>query len=161
MNRMDVHTLEGRLVARPESRFCLVAARFNARVVDALIAGAVGALDQHGVAANQVTLVRVPGAWELGWACRRIADSGRADAIVALGAVVRGATPHFDYVAGEATKALASVAQRTGVVTTLGLLTTDTMEQATDRAGGKAGNKGADAALAALELVSLAELLKS
>ncbi|HKO93382.1 MAG TPA: 6,7-dimethyl-8-ribityllumazine synthase [Polyangiaceae bacterium] len=128
-------------------------------VVEPLIRGAEDALLRHGVKSTDITLVRVPGAWEIPWACRQIAaGSGslaKTDAIVALGAVVRGNTPHFDYVAGEVSKGVAQVTMSSGMIIGFGVLTTDTMEQALDRAGGKAGNKGADAALTALEMVSL------
>jgi 6,7-dimethyl-8-ribityllumazine synthase len=148
-------TLEGSPVAKPGLRVCLVASRFNALVVEPLVRGAEDALRRHGVKDDDITLVRVPGAWEIPWACRQVASAGKVDAIVALGAVVRGSTPHFDYVAGEVAKGVAQVSLSTGAVVTFGVLTTDTLEQALERAGGKAGNKGADAALAALELVSL------
>jgi 6,7-dimethyl-8-ribityllumazine synthase len=154
-------TIEGLLVPTASARIALVASRFNSLVVDGLIAGARDALVRHGVSEEQLTLVRVPGAWEIPWACRKLAESGRVEAIVALGAVVRGATPHFDYVAAEVTKGVAQVGLSTGVLTTLGVLTTDTLEQALERAGGKAGNKGAEAALAALELLSLGSALGS
>lgn len=152
-------TLEGFQIASPGARFFLVASRFNDLVIEPLIKGAEDALRRHGVSVDDITLVRVPGAWEIPWACRHIAQSGKADAIIALGAVVRGSTPHFDYVAGEVAKGVAQVALQTDVIVTFGVLTTDTMDQAFDRAGGKAGNKGADAALAALELVSLRGVL--
>jgi 6,7-dimethyl-8-ribityllumazine synthase len=152
-------TLEGYQVASPGSRFVFVAARFNALIVEPLIRGAEDALVRHGVSTDDLTLVRVPGAWEIPWAVRHIAQSGKADAIIALGAVVRGQTPHFDYVAGEVAKGVSAASTATGVIVTFGVLTTDTFEQAFDRAGGKAGNKGADAALAALEMVSLRAVL--
>lgn len=152
-------TLEGFQIASPGARFYLVASRFNDLVIEPLIKGAEDALRRHGVSVDDITLVRVPGAWEIPWACRHIAQSGKADAIIALGAVVRGSTPHFDYVAGEVAKGVAQVSLQTDVIVTFGVLTTDTMEQAFDRAGGKAGNKGAEAALAALELVSLRGVL--
>ena len=152
-------TLEGFLVASPGARFVLVAARFNALIVEPLVKGAEDALLRHGVNADDITLVRVPGAWEIPWACRRIAESGKADAIIALGAVVRGQTPHFDYVAGGVATGVAGVASSTGVIITFGVLTTNTFDEAMDRAGGKAGNKGADAALTALEMVSLRAVL--
>ena len=158
---LAMKTLEGFLIASPGTRFVLVAARFNDLIVERLITGAEDALVRHGVSTDDITLVRVPGAWEIPWACRKIAERGTADAIIALGAVVRGATPHFDYVAGEVAKGVGSVSATTGVITTFGVLTTDTFEQAIDRAGGKVGNKGADAALAALELVSLRAVLGS
>ena len=152
-------TLEGYLIASPGARFVLVAGRFNALIVEPLIAGARDALVRHGVSDEDITLVRVPGAWEIPQACRQIAQSGKADAIVALGAVVRGQTPHFDYVAGGVATGAAAVASSTGVIVTFGVLTTNTFEEAMDRAGGKAGNKGADAALTALEMVSLRAVL--
>ncbi len=155
----DMKTLEGFQVSSPGARFVLVASRFNSLVVEPLISGAADALRRHGVNDEDITLVRVPGSWEIPWAVRRIAESGKADAIVALGAVVRGSTPHFDYVAGEVAKGVAQVCMQTGVIVTFGVLTTDTMEQALDRAGGKSGNKGADAALAALEMISLRGVL--
>jgi len=148
-------TLEGSPIATPGLRLWLVASRFNALVVEPLIRGAEDALLRHGVTAANLTLVRVPGAWEIPWACRQIASGGKVDAIVALGAVVRGNTPHFDYVAGEVAKGVAQVSLNTGVIVSFGVLTTDTMDQALERAGGKAGNKGADAALTALEMLSL------
>jgi 6,7-dimethyl-8-ribityllumazine synthase len=152
-------TLEGSPIAAPGLRLWLVASRFNALVVEPLIHGAQDALVRHGVKAADITLVRVPGAWEIPWTCQQIATAGghhgKADAIVALGAVVRGNTPHFDYVAGEVAKGVAQVTMNTGMIIGFGVLTTDTMEQALERAGGKAGNKGADAALTALEMVSL------
>jgi 6,7-dimethyl-8-ribityllumazine synthase len=156
-----VQVIEGSLQNAAGARFVLVASRFNDLVVDALIRGARGALVAHGIKDDHITLVRVPGAWEIPWACRRVVERGRVDAIVALGAVVRGSTPHFDYVAGEVAKGVGRLMFESGVVTTFGVLTTDTMEQALDRAGGKAGNKGADAALAALELLALNAALKA
>jgi 6,7-dimethyl-8-ribityllumazine synthase len=152
-------TLEGFHIASPGARFVLVAARFNDLVIEPLIRGAEDALRRHGVSVDDITLVRVPGAWEIPWACRHIAASGKADAIVALGAVVRGSTPHFDYVAAEVSKGVAQVSMQTGVIVTFGVLTTDTLDQALERAGGKAGNKGFDAALSALEMVSLRAVL--
>lgn len=150
-----MQVIEGNALVAPGARFTLVASHFNDLVVDALIRGAQGALIAHGAADDRIRLVRVPGAWELPWACRRVAEIGGVDAIVALGAVVRGGTPHFEYVAGEAAKGIARVMYETGVITSFGVLTTDTMEQALDRAGGKSGNKGADAALTAVQLLSL------
>jgi 6,7-dimethyl-8-ribityllumazine synthase len=153
--------IEGTLVAPEGARFALVAARFNAFIVEQLIAGARDALLRHGVQERQLTLVRVPGAWDLPPVARRLALSKRFDAIVALGAVVRGATPHFDYVAGEASRGLAQVSAETLLPVAFGVLTTNTVEQAIERAGTKAGNKGADAALVALELLNLNRALES
>lgn len=150
--------IEGDLVARG-IRVAVLASRFNHFIVDRLIDGATDCLRRHG--ATEVTLVRAPGSWELPVVCRTIAQSGRFDAIVAVGAVIRGGTPHFDYVAGEVTKGLASVSLDTGVPVALGVITTDTIEQAIERAGTKAGNKGWEAALSAIEMVSLQKALKS
>lgn len=146
--------IEGDLTA-PKGRFALVAARFNGYIVESLVAGARDALVRHGVAEDAIELIRVPGAWEIPQVAERVAKSGKYAAVVALGCVIRGATPHFDYVAGEAAKGLAQAAHASGVPVAFGVLTTDTIEQAIERAGTKAGNKGADAALAALEMVNL------
>lgn len=141
--------------------FAIVAARFNEFIVQELIGGARDALVRHGADAANVTVVRVPGAWEIPHACLRLARSKRFDAIVAVGAVIRGGTPHFDYVAGEVSKGVAQVGLETGVVVSFGVLTTDSIEQAVERAGTKAGNKGFDAAMSAIEMVALgAELSK-
>lgn len=137
------------------ARFALVAARFNSFVVDKLVAGAEDALRRHGVAEQDITLIRVPGAWELPLAVQRAATSGRFDAVLALGAVIRGGTPHFEYVAGECSKGLGQVQASSGVPVAFGVLTVDTIEQAIERAGTKAGNKGVDAAMTAIEMVSL------
>jgi 6,7-dimethyl-8-ribityllumazine synthase len=150
----NVRTLNGDLIAR-DLRFAIVAARFNDMIVDSLIRGAVGALLRHGAGEKQIDLVRVPGAYDLPFIVRRVAASKRYDAIVALGAVIRGATPHFDHVAGQCASGLARAAEESGVPVAFGVLTTDTIEQAIERAGTKAGNKGADAALCALELANL------
>ena len=151
-------TLEGDFAAA-DARYTLIASRFNAFVVDALVEGAVDALRRHGVPADHITLVKVPGAWELPLVARRVAAGGSADAVIVLGAVIRGGTPHFDYVAGQAASGLAAAQMDTGVPVAFGLLTTDTIEQAIERSGTKAGNKGADAAMTALEMVSLCRRL--
>lgn len=156
----NLRVIEGDLIAR-DLRFAILAARFNERVVEGLVRGAVDALRRHGASDKQIEIVRVPGAYDMPMAARRLAQSRRYDAIVALGAVIRGATAHFDYVAGECSSGLARVAQETGLPVAFGVLTTDTAEQAMDRAGGKAGNKGADAALAAIELANLLRRLES
>jgi 6,7-dimethyl-8-ribityllumazine synthase len=145
---------EGDLIVR-ELRFALVVSRFNDFVVEPLVRGAVDALKRHGGAEKQIEIVRVPGAFDIPIVARKLAQSRRYDALVALGAVIRGETPHFDYVAGECASGLARIALESGVPIGFGVLTTDTVEQAVDRAGGKAGNKGADAALAALEMANL------
>jgi 6,7-dimethyl-8-ribityllumazine synthase len=152
--------IEGELLAR-DLRFAFVAARFNDFVVDPLIRGALDALKRHGATEKQIEIVRVPGAFDIPIVARKLALSRRYDALIALGAVVRGETPHFDYVAGECASGLARIALETGVPVAFGVLTTDTMEQAVDRAGGKAGNKGADAALAAIEMANLLRRLES
>jgi 6,7-dimethyl-8-ribityllumazine synthase len=138
-----------------ELKFAIVATRFNDFVVEPLLKGALEALKRHGAADQQIDIVRVPGAFEIPLILRKLAMSRRYDAIVALGAVVRGDTPHFDYVAGECASGIARVACETGIPVGFGVLTVDTVEQAMDRAGGKAGNKGAEAALAALEMANL------
>jgi 6,7-dimethyl-8-ribityllumazine synthase len=136
-------------------RIALVASRFNESVVERLVNGAIETLVSHGADAAALELVRVPGAFDLPPIVRRLAESGNFDAIVALGAVIRGETPHFDFVAGECAAGLARIANDTGVPVAFGVLTTDTVEQAEERAGGAEGNKGADAARAAIELANL------
>jgi 6,7-dimethyl-8-ribityllumazine synthase len=149
-----IKTIEGDLQCR-ELRFAILAARFNDFIVDQLVRGAVDTLKRHGASDKQIEVVRVPGAFDMPLVARRLAQSKRYDAIVALGAVIKGATAHFDYVAGECAGGLARVAQDTGVPVAFGVLTTDTIEQAIERAGTKAGNKGADAAITAIELANL------
>lgn len=140
-------------------KFGIVAARFNGRLVDELVAGAVDCLVRHGVARADLTLVRVPGAFELPFALDQLAARGGFDGLVALGVVIRGETPHFDYVCGPASAGIARVSHERGLPIGFGLLTTNDPAQAAERAGGKAGNKGWDAALAALELADLAARL--
>lgn len=152
-------SIEGTLVVPPGARFAIVLARFNSFIVERLLEGALDALRRHGADLSQVTIVRVPGAWEIPFACARLANSDQVDAVIALGAVIRGSTPHFDYVSGEVSKGVAQVALSSGTPVAFGVLTTDTIEQAIERAGTKAGNKGFDAALAAVELVSLGHAL--
>jgi len=147
--------------AAPKARFAIVAARFNSLIVDNLIEGAIDTLVRHGqVKREEITLVRVPGAYEMPVAVKQVAASAKFDAIVALGAVIRGGTPHFDYVAGECNKGLAQVALEYGIPVAFGVLTVDTIEQAIERAGTKAGNKGAEAALSALEMANVMAALK-
>ena len=141
-------------------RVALVCSRFNDLIVGRLEAGARDALVRHGAAADAIDTVWVPGAWEIPMAAQALAASGRYDAIVALGAVLRGATYHFEVIANQSAAGLARVAHDTGVVVTNGIITVDTMEQALDRAGGKAGNKGADAALAVIEQLNLLSQLE-
>jgi len=147
-------TIEGTLSARG-LRFAIVASRFNGLIVEPLIAGALDAIVRSGGEADAVTLVRCPGAWELPQVVRKVIARGGIDAVIALGAVIRGATPHFDYVAGEAAGGIAAAATAADIAVSFGVLTTDTIEQALERAGTKAGNKGFDAALAAIELATL------
>jgi 6,7-dimethyl-8-ribityllumazine synthase len=155
-------TIEGMLVVPEGVRFAIVASRFNHFIVDRLVEGALDAIVRHGGEASNVMIVRVPGAWEMAPVAQRIAKAkAPVDAIIALGAVIRGSTPHFDYVAGEAAKGLAAVQMTTGVPIAFGVLTTDTIEQAVERAGTKAGNKGWDAALSAIELANLGRALGS
>ncbi|MGH8280765.1 MAG: 6,7-dimethyl-8-ribityllumazine synthase [Gammaproteobacteria bacterium] len=146
--------MEGNTAARG-ARVAIVAARFNGFVVDKLLDAALETLRAQGVREENLTLVRVPGAFEIPLAVKRLAASGQIDAVIALGAVIRGETPHFDYVAGECARGVQQAALDTGVPVAFGVLTCDTVEQALARAGGSAGNKGADAALAALEMAGL------
>jgi 6,7-dimethyl-8-ribityllumazine synthase len=146
--------IEGELLAR-DLRFAIVAARFNDFVVEPLIRGALDALRRHGVLDKQIDIVRVPGAFDIPIVARKLALAHRHEALIALGCVIRGQTPHFDYVAAECAGGIARVALESGVPIAFGVLTTDNAEQAVDRAGGKAGNKGADAALVALEMANL------
>lgn len=149
-----IKTFEGGMSASG-IRICLVASRFNSFIVDHLVTGAVDILRRHGAELGDIHVVKVPGAYELPLAVQKVAASGRYDAIVALGAVIRGSTPHFDYVAGECVKGISSISLREGVPIAFGVLTVDSIEQAIERAGTKAGNKGAEAALSAVEMVNL------
>jgi 6,7-dimethyl-8-ribityllumazine synthase len=153
-----IRTLEGDLVAR-DIRVAIVAARFNDFVVERLVQGAVDALLRHGATEKNLEIVRVPGAFDMPLVLRRLAASKRYDALVALGAVIKGETAHFDIVAGESAAGVARAALDSGVPVGFGVLTCATLEQAIDRAGGKAGNKGAEAALAALEMCNLLKRL--
>lgn len=150
----DIKTLEGDMSARG-ARFAIVAGRFNSFIVEPLVAGAVDTLVRHGAERADIELIRVPGSFEIPLALKRIAAASRHDAIIAVGAVIRGSTPHFDYVAGECVKGIAQVSMEHGLPIAFGVLTVDTIEQAIERAGTKAGNKGAEAALSAIEMVSL------
>ncbi|MEZ4393518.1 MAG: 6,7-dimethyl-8-ribityllumazine synthase [Polyangiales bacterium] len=150
--------IEGDLIASG-LRVAILASRFNHFIVDRLVEGAVDCLRRHGAA--EAVIVRAPGAWELPLACRALVRGGRFDAVVALGAVIRGSTPHFDYVAAEVSKGLASVSLDSGVPVAFGVLTTDTIEQAIERAGTKAGNKGWEAAVTAIEMCSLQKALEA
>lgn len=146
--------IEGTLKAEG-MRFALVASRFNDFITSKLLEGALDALKRHGANEQDLTIVWVPGSFEIPLVARKLAASGKHDAVLALGAVIRGSTAHFDYVAAEVSKGVAQVSLETGVPVIFGVLTTDTIEQAIERAGTKAGNKGADAALAAVEMVDL------
>ncbi len=140
-------------------RFGLVVSRFNSFICDRLVEGAVDALVRHGADAASIDIAKVPGAFELPLAAQRLAQSGRYDALICLGAVIRGSTPHFDYVAAEVSKGLASVGLASGLPVAFGVLTTDTIEQAIERAGTKAGNKGFEAAVTAIEMANFLKKL--
>ena len=150
----DIRTTEGQLTVH-KARFALVVGRFNSFVTDSLEAGAIDALRRHGADPADIRVIRAPGAFEIPLVAQKVAAAGGVDAIIALGAVIRGGTPHFEYVAGECTKGLAQVSLQHGLPVAFGVLTVDTIEQAIERAGTKAGNKGAEAALSAIEMVNL------
>jgi len=147
-------TLEGKISAEGY-RFGLVVSRFNDFISSKLVEGAVDALKRHGATEEQLLVVKVPGAFEIPLVAKKLAESGKVDAVICLGAVIRGSTPHFDYVAAEVSKGIAVVALDTKVPVAFGVLTTDNLEQAIERAGTKSGNKGWDAAVAAMEMVNL------
>ncbi len=149
-----IKTTEGDVVVR-DGRFAIVASRFNEFIVESLLKGALRCLRQHGAADADIEIIRVPGAFEMPLAVDKIAASRRFDGIIALGAVIRGGTPHFGYVAGECVKGITAAGQRHGIPVGHGVLTVDTIEQAIERAGTKAGNKGEEAALAVIEMVNL------
>ena len=149
-----IKTIEGDMLVRG-ARFGILASRFNDFIVNALVNGATHALKQHGADEKDMEIVWVPGAHEIPLAAQKMAASGRYDAIIALGAVIRGATPHFDFVAGECSKGLGSVGMKYNMPVAFGVLTVDSIEQAIERAGTKAGNKGGEAALSAIEMVNL------
>jgi 6,7-dimethyl-8-ribityllumazine synthase len=154
-----LQSIEGDFLA-DGARFTIIVSRFNSFIVESLLDGAIDTLRRHRVADDAMRIVRLPGAFELPLVAQRVVANDPPDAVIALGAVIRGGTPHFDYVAGEATKGLAQVSLSSGVPIAFGLLTTDSIEQAIERAGTKAGNKGAEAALTALEMVSLLRRLE-
>ena len=158
MSKMN--EIEGQLQVRG-ARFALLVARFNSFVVESLLAGAVDCLKRHGAEAKDLEIVRVPGAFEMPLVAKRLAASKKYDAIIALGAVIRGGTPHFEYVAGECTKGLASVGMEYDIPVAFGVLTVDSIEQAIERSGTKAGNKGIEAAMSAIEMVDLLKRLAS
>jgi 6,7-dimethyl-8-ribityllumazine synthase len=149
-----IKTTEGDVIVR-DARFAIVAARFNEFIVESLIKGALHCLQQHGAADGDIEIVRVPGAFEMGIAIDKVAATRRFDGIIALGAVIRGGTPHFDFVAGECVKGVTAASQKHGIPIGNGVLTVDTIEQAIERAGTKAGNKGEEATLAVIEMVNL------
>ena len=149
-----IQTIEGQLTVRG-ARIALLVSRFNSFVVESLLGGAIDTLKRHGAEERELTVVRVPGAYEMPIAAKRLAASQRYEAIIALGAVIRGGTPHFEYVAGECTKGLSQVSLQYDVPIAFGVLTVDSIEQAIERAGTKAGNKGAEAAMSAIEMVNV------
>lgn len=149
-----MRTIEGKLIGSG-MKVGIIASRFNELIVSKLVGGAVDGLVRHGAAEEDITLAWVPGAYEIPLAARRMAQSGKYDAVICLGAVIRGSTPHFDYVASEVSKGVAAVSLETDLPVIFGVLTTDNIEQALERAGVKAGNKGFDAAVTAIEMVSL------
>ncbi|MFK7976186.1 MAG: 6,7-dimethyl-8-ribityllumazine synthase [Halioglobus sp.] len=150
----DIKTIEGRLDSS-KGNYTIVVGRWNSFVVEHLLEGALDTLRRHGVADKNITIVRAPGAFEIPLVCKKVAAKGGVDAIIALGAVIRGGTPHFEFVAGECTKGLSMVSMEYSVPVAFGVLTVDTIEQAVERSGTKAGNKGEEAAMSALEMVSL------
>ena len=155
-----MRTIEGQLTLR-DARLCILAARFNDRIVEDLIRGALDALKRHGIADSAVDLVRVPGAFELPLVARKLARTRQYDGLIALGVVIRGGTPHFEYVCRECAAGLNRVSQEFEVPIGFGVLTCDTVDQAVERSGVKHGNKGADAALATMEMVSLLRQIAS
>jgi 6,7-dimethyl-8-ribityllumazine synthase len=142
-----------------DGKYAILVGRFNSFVVEALLDGALDTLKRHGVSDDNITLVRAPGAWELPLVAKKLVEKKQYDAVIALGAVIRGGTPHFDFVAGECAKGLGVVGLDAGIPVVFGVLTTDSIEQAIERSGTKAGNKGADAAMTAIEMVSLLKAL--
>lgn len=156
---MNVKSIEGELIVRG-ARFGIVLGRFNALIGERLLEGAIDTLVRHGAELSQIDIVRVPGAYEIPLAAKAMVASKKYDALIALGAVIRGSTPHFDYVAGECSKGLAQLNLQYDVPVAFGVLTVDNIEQAIERAGTKAGNKGVDAALSAIEMVNLLKKLR-
>lgn len=154
----DAKIIEGNMMVR-DARFCLLVARFNSFIVEQLEGGAIDTLVRHGATIQNIDIVKVPGAFEMPLAAQRLASKGKYDAIIALGAVIRGGTPHFEHVAGECTKGLATVSLQSDIPVAFGVLTVDSIEQAIERAGTKAGNKGAEAAMSAIEMVNLFKVI--
>ena len=157
----EIHILEGKLVAPQGMRVGIVASRFNEIIVNKLLGGAVDGLVRHGVEEDKITAAWVPGAFEIPLAAQRMAQSGKYDAVICVGAVIRGDTSHYDYVCNEVSKGIAQVSMSTGVPVLFGILTTENIEQAIARAGSKAGNKGYDCALSAVEMVNLIDKIQS
>ena len=155
-----IKTIEGNYT-NATARYGIAITRFNSFIVDRLLDGALDALRKQGVQDRDITIVKVPGSYELPLTVKKMIESGSYDAVIALGAVIRGGTPHFEYVAGECVKGLSQVSLNTGILIAFGVLTVDTIEQAIERAGTKAGNKGAEAALTAIEMLSLTRQLES
>lgn len=160
MSKAEAEIIEGRLIATG-LKFAVVSSRFNDFITKQLVEGALECLKRHGADLKAVDVIWCPGAFELPLVCKQAALSGRYDAVIALGAVIRGATAHFDYVAGQSASGIAAVALETGLPVTNGIITVDSIEQAIERAGTKAGNKGADAALGAIEMANLLAAMKS
>ena len=158
--RDDITHIDGNLFENTDARIGIVVARFNGFVVESLVDGACDALLRHGVAGSNINIIRVPGAFELPLVAQRAAESDRFDAIIALGAVIRGSTPHFDFVAAESAKGLGRVAIDYNIPVINGVLTTDSIEQAIERSGTKAGNKGAEAAMVSLEMIAVLDQLE-
>lgn len=152
-----MNLLEGKLIAREGTRIAVVAARFNEFITSRLLSGCEDGLVRHGVDTEQIDVAWVPGAFEIPVVAQRLAESGRYDAVICLGAVIRGSTSHYDYVCAEVSKGVAQVSLKTGLPVLFGVLTTDNIEQAIERAGTKAGNKGYDCALSAIEMINLLE----
>lgn len=155
---MSIKTIEGGMIAA-NAQFAIVVGRWNAFIVESLLAGAIDCLKRHGVDEKSITIIRAPGAFELPLVVKKVAAQKKYDAVIALGAVIRGGTPHFEYVAGECVKGLAQVGLEASVPVSFGVLTVDSIEQAIERAGTKAGNKGEEAAASAIEMVNLLQQL--
>ncbi len=151
---LDLRTVEGKLNAE-NLRFAIIVGRFNSLITEKLLEGAIDCIIRHGGIEDNITIIRVPGSFEIPLAAKKAAKSGNYDAVICLGAVIRGATPHFEYVASEVTKGIAQISLETEIPVSYGILTTDTIEQAIERAGTKMGNKGFDAALTAIEMANL------
>jgi 6,7-dimethyl-8-ribityllumazine synthase len=157
----NVKNFEGSYDPPKKAHFAIVATRFNNFIVDRLVDGALDALRRHGISDECISITKVPGSFEIPLVCQRLAAGGKVTAVIALGCVIRGGTPHFEYIAAEVAKGCAQVALASGVPVTFGVLTTDTIEQAIERAGAKSGNKGWSTALSAIEMVNLGRVLST